>query len=65
MPADFDHSGASGHDLFGFLDAWFVQFGMSRPPTLSADFIDDGEVNVADLFAFLDAWFATFGTNCP
>ncbi|HPO91913.1 MAG TPA: hypothetical protein PL072_00455 [Phycisphaerales bacterium] len=65
-PADFDHSGAiEVADLFGFLDAWFVQFGMSEPPTLSADFIDDGEVNVADLFAFLDAWFAAFGTNCP
>jgi hypothetical protein len=63
-PADFDHSGdVSVGDLFGYLDAWFAEFG-AFGNGLAADFDVSGDVSVADLFAYLDAWFATFGQTC-
>ena len=62
--AEFDGvAGVSVADLFGFLDAWFAQFGVG-PGMPSADFDHDLDVDVADLFAYLDAWFAEFG-SCP
>ena len=64
--ADFDCAAGVGiGDLFGFLDAWFIEFGLSSPPEpdapFHADFDGDASVTVADLFGFLDAWFAEFG----
>lgn len=55
-------------DLFAYLDAWFMQFGLTSPPAdaqdLTADFNSDLRVDVADLFGFLDVWFGEF-LNCP
>mgnify|MGYP000860280863 FL=1 len=60
-PANFDQvGGVSVSDLFGFLDAWFAQFG-SAPGSPSADWDSSGLVDVGDLFGFLDAWFL----GCP
>lgn len=62
--ADFDHGGSvSVTDLFGFLDAWFAQFGQSGSG-LAADFDGSGSVAVSDLFGYLDTWFEYFGTAC-
>ena len=60
--SDFDNSIiVTVADLFGFLDAWFIQFGQAGPGLLSADFDHDGVVDVGDLFDYLDTWFTEFG----
>ena len=57
-PANFDQlNGVGVADLFMFLDAWFLEFGLFGPD-LQADFVPNDAVEVADLFGFLDAWFA-------
>jgi hypothetical protein len=62
--ADIDDDGSvTVTDLFGFLDAWFAQFGQSGSG-LAADFDGNGSVAVSDLFGYLDAWFEYFGTAC-
>lgn len=54
---DYDNSGSADvADLFGFLDAWFVQQGQAGPG-LATDYDNDLVVTVDDLFGFLDAWF--------
>lgn len=56
-PANFDQTGGvTAVDLFGFLDAWFVQNG-STGAGFSADFDQNDAVDASDLFGFLDAWF--------
>ena len=56
--ADFNGSGdVTADDIFAFLDAWFIQNGLSGP-NLSADFDASGTVTADDIFAFLDCWFA-------
>lgn len=62
---DFDQNGVvEVVDLFGFLDAWFAQFGSCFGTSCSANFDGNNVVNVNDLFGFLDIWFARAGTNC-
>jgi hypothetical protein len=65
-PSNFDDDAVvTVGDLFAFLDAWFVQFGLiASPEHLSADIDGSGNVSVADLFSFLDQWFQLFGQNC-
>ncbi|HPO93650.1 MAG TPA: hypothetical protein PL072_09295 [Phycisphaerales bacterium] len=57
-PANYNQmNGVDVADLFMFLDAWFLEFGLTGPG-LQSDFIPNDAVDVADLFGFLDAWFA-------
>lgn len=56
--SDYDRDGVvSVVDLFGFLDAWFAQNGLTGLGILT-DLSGDAAVDVVDLFQFLDAWFA-------
>jgi hypothetical protein len=60
-PADFDFNETiNAVDLFGFLDAWFAQVGLTGAG-LSADRNNNLVVDATDLFLFLDQWFA----SCP
>jgi hypothetical protein len=55
--ANFDQvNNVSPDDLFAYLDAWFVQSGMTGSGH-TADLTGNDLVDPDDLFFFLDAWF--------
>ncbi len=63
-PADFNDNGEiATDDLFGYLDVWFVNDGMTDP-CVPGDIDGVPGVNSSDLFLFLDLWFAQSGTQC-